>query len=76
MTVDQVYFFKEDFSGGYTLYILEIKDFFSSNNFKLGNHSNQLVSFKGQNIPFKLSIKNLCFTRINAKDIFKIETTF
>ena len=57
MTVDPGYKYVESFAGGITWYMMESKDIISSINFKLKNENNQLVSFNGQSITFRLSIK-------------------
>ena len=59
MTVDPGYKYVEKFSGGISWYMLESKDFISSINFKLKNESSQLVSFNGQSVTFRLSIKEV-----------------
>ena len=55
--VDLRYSYIENFRGGVQWYMMESKDNFSSICFKLKNENNQLVSFNGQGITFKLSIK-------------------
>ena len=47
----------ESFAGGNTWYVMETKDVISSISFKLKNENNELVSFNGQSISFRLSIK-------------------
>ena len=59
MDVDPGYKFMEKFSGGITWYMMESKDVISSICFKLKNENNQLVSFNGQSIIFRLSIKEI-----------------
>ena len=59
MTVSPGYKYVERFSGGITWYIMESKDFISSICFKLKNENNKLVSFNGQSITFRLSIKEI-----------------
>ena len=46
-----------NFRGGVRWYMEETKDFVSSFSFKLKNENNDLVSFSGQSITFRLSIK-------------------
>ena len=57
MTVDPVYKNVEKFSGGISWYMMENKDFISSISFELKNEINQKVSFNGQNLTFRSSIK-------------------
>ena len=59
MTVDPGYKYVESFTGGITWYMMESKNFISSICFKLKNESNQIISFNGQSIPFRLSIKEV-----------------
>ena len=59
MDVDPGYKFIEKFSGGVTWYMMESKDIISSIGFKLKNENNQTVSFNGQSITFRLSIKEI-----------------
>ena len=59
MVVDPGYKYIEKFRGGVQWYMLESKDIFSSIFFKLKNKNNQLVSFNGQSITFRLSIKEI-----------------
>ena len=47
------------------------KDFLSNINFKLKNEYGNLVSFNGQSITFRLSIKEVYFYSINDKDFNK-----
>ena len=57
MDVDPGYKYIETFRGGVLYYMMESKDVISSICFKLKNENNQLVSFNGQSITFRLSIK-------------------
>ena len=57
MTVDPGYKYVENFSGGICWYMMQSKDIISSILFKLKNENNQLVSFNGQSVTFRLSIK-------------------
>ena len=57
--VDPGYKDIEKFRGGISWYMLESKDFISSINFKLKNENSQLVSFNGQSVTFRLSIKEV-----------------
>ena len=59
MTVDPGYKYVETFSGGISWYMMQSKDIVSSICFKLKNENNQLVSFNGQSITFRLSIKGI-----------------
>ena len=53
------YNFINRFEGGVQWYMMESKDVFSSTSFKLKNENNELVSFNGQSISFRLSIKEI-----------------
>ena len=57
MDVDPGYKYIEKFRGGVQWYMMETKDVISSICFKLKNENNELVSFNGQSISFRLSIK-------------------
>ena len=59
MDVDPGYKYIEKFRGGISWYMLESKDFISSINFKLKNENSQLVSFNGQSVTLRLSIKEV-----------------
>ena len=59
MDVDPGYKYIEKLHGGVQWYMLESKDIISSICFKLKNEKNQLVSFNGQSITFRLSIKGI-----------------
>ena len=59
MDVDPGYNYTEKFRGGVQWYMMESKDIISSIYFKLKNENNQLVSFNGQSITFRLSIKQI-----------------
>ena len=59
MNVDPGYKYIEKFRGGVQWYMMESKDFISSICFKLKNENNELVSFNGQSITFRLSIKEI-----------------
>ena len=54
MSVNPGYKFIERFSGGITWYMIESKDIISSISFKLKIENNELVSFSGQSITFRL----------------------
>ena len=59
MDVDPGYKYIEKISGGIQWYMMESKDVISSICFKLKNENNNLVSFNGQSITFRLSIKEI-----------------
>ena len=59
MTVNPGYKYVERFFGGICWYMMESKDIISSICFKLKNENNQLVSFNGQSVTFRLSIKEI-----------------
>ena len=59
MDVDPGYRYIHKFHGGVQWYMLETNDFISSINFKLKNENGELVSFNGQSVSFRLSIKEV-----------------
>ena len=59
MNVDPGYKYFETFRAGIQWYIMDSKDVISSICFKLKNENNDLVSFNGQSVTFRLSIKEL-----------------
>ena len=59
MTVNPGYKYVEKFAGGLSWYMMESKGFISSVNFKLKNENGNLVSFNGQSVTFKISIKEV-----------------
>ena len=59
INVDPGYRYIHKFHGGVQWYMLGTKDFISRINFKLKNENNQLVSFNGQSVTFRLSIKEI-----------------
>ena len=59
MDVDPGYRYIHKFHGGVQWYMLETKDFISSINFKLKNENGELISFNGQSVSFRLSIKEV-----------------
>ena len=59
MDVDPGYKFVEKVRGGVQLYMMETKDNISSICFKLKNENGNLVSFNGQSLTFRLSIKEI-----------------
>ena len=61
MQVSPGYKFMNRFEGGVQWYMMETKDVISSICFKSKNENNELVSFNGQSISFRLSIKEFWF---------------
>ena len=59
MDVDPGYKYIEKFRGGVQCFMMESKDIHSKICFKLKNENNQLLSFNGQSITFRLSIKEV-----------------
>ena len=59
MDVNPVYKYIEKFRGGVLWYMLQSKDIISSICFKSKNENIELVSFNGQSITFRLSIKEI-----------------
>ena len=59
MDVNPGYNYIDKFSSGVQWYMVESKDLISSLCFKLKNEKDQLVSFNGQSITFRLSIKGI-----------------
>ena len=59
LDVDPGYIYIDKFRGGVQGYMMETKDIISNIRFKLKNESNKLVSFNGQSIIFRLSIKEI-----------------
>ena len=59
MDVDPGYKYIEKFRGGVQWYMMETKDNISSICFKLKNENGNLVSFNGQSVTFRLSIKKI-----------------
>ena len=59
MDVDPGYKYIEKFRGGVQWYMMESKDIISSICFKLKNENGKLVSFNGQSVTFRLSIKEI-----------------
>ena len=57
--VDPGYIYFEKFRGGVQRYMMESKDLISPICFKLRNESNKLISFNGQSLTFRLSIKQI-----------------
>ena len=59
MTVDPGYKDVEKLDGGVTWYMMETNDVISSISFKLKNENNELLSFNGQSISFRLLIREI-----------------
>ena len=59
MTVDPGYKHVKKISGGISWYMMQSKDIISSICLKLKNENNQIVSFNGQSITFRFSIKEI-----------------
>ena len=59
MDIDPGYKYIENIRGGVQWYTMESKDIISNNCSKLKNEKNQIVSFNGQSITFRLSIKEI-----------------
>ena len=59
MTVDPGYKYVEKIAGGIICYMMESEDINSSICSKLKNENNQIVSFNGQSVTFRLSIKEI-----------------
>ena len=59
MQVSPGYKFINRFEGGVQWYMMESKDIISSISFKLKNEDGDLVSFNGQSLSFRLSIKEI-----------------
>ena len=59
MDVDPGYKYIEKFQGGVQWYMMETKVIISSISFRLKNENGNLVSFNGQSISFRLSIKEI-----------------
>ena len=57
--VDPGYKYFEKFRGGLQWYMMETKDFISSVNLKSKNENGELVSFNGQSVTFRLSLKEV-----------------
>ena len=53
------YRYIEKFRSGVAWYMMDSKDFISSINFKIKNEHGDLVSFNGEALTFKLSIKEV-----------------
>ena len=58
-TVNRGYKYVEHFEGGIAWYLMNSIDVISSINFRIKNENENLVSFNGQSISFKLSFKEI-----------------
>ena len=61
MVVSPGYKYIHKFRGGIQSYMMESKDIISSICFKIKNENDNLVSFNGQSVTFRLSIKEVSF---------------
>ena len=59
MTVNPGYKYIERFEGGISWYVMKSIDVISSIKFRIKNEDGNLVSFNGQSITFRLSIKEI-----------------
>ena len=59
MDVDPGYKYFEKFRGSVQWYMMNTKDFISSNHFKSKNENDDFVSFNGQSTTFRPSIKEV-----------------
>ena len=59
MDVDPGYKYIENVRGGVQWYMMDTKDIISRISFKLNNENGNLVSFNGQSVTFRLSIKEI-----------------
>ena len=59
MDVDPGYKYIEKFRGGVQWYMMESKNIISNISFELKNENNQIISFNGQTITFRLSIREI-----------------
>ena len=71
MDVDPGDKYIEKFHGRVMWYMMESRDIISSICFKLKNENENLVSFDGQSITFRLSIKEIYFSRNGYIQIWK-----
>ena len=58
LNVDPSFTNIENFRGGFQSYMMERKDFISNFSFEIKNKNGLLVSFNGESIAFRTSIKN------------------
>ena len=59
MTVNPGYRYVENFRGGIQWYVMESKDVISNVKFRTKNENRNLVTFNGQPLTFRLSIKEI-----------------
>ena len=59
MDVDPGYEYIEKFRGGIQWHMMNTSDLISNFNFELKNEHDELVSFNGQSIVFRISIKEV-----------------
>ena len=59
MAVDPGYNYLQNFCGGIQWYMMEWKDFISCIRFELKTENGNFVSFRGQNITFRSSVKEV-----------------
>ena len=59
MDVNPGFNYIEKIRGGVMWFMMETKDFISTINFRLRNENGNFVSFNGQSVTFRLSIKEL-----------------
>ena len=70
MDVDPGYKYIKKFRGGVQWYMMESKDSISSIKYRLKNENNQIVSFNSQSVTFRLSIKEISFSRDGYLHLF------
>ena len=75
MNADPGYTYIDKFRSGVQWYMMDTKDFISSINFKLENENGNLVSFNGQSITFRSSIREV-YLFLNDKDFNKTKVIF
>ena len=57
MDVNPGFKYFEKFRGNIHWYMMNTKDFISNISFELKNENDELISFKGQSVTFRLSIR-------------------
>ena len=67
MNVSPGHKFIERFGGGIHWYIIDSKDFIPKIGFILNNANGDLVSFNGQSITLRLSVKEVFFVFVKNK---------
>ena len=63
MDVDPGYKYIQKIGGGVQWYMMELKDFMSSINFKSKTENGNFVSFNGQSMTFRLSVRIFFFNK-------------